>query len=171
MVRLKLRGKSDIAVPRVLRECHRCCPSVGRRPIGSLQPSVVWILAHCAPFFGCCFLAFFFLWPASLPQQALEELAVLVEVFDGVVMVGARALHEIMEVARRVLLGLCARVIGCGDRREVSQLAAILSVLFSPLRGGALVLILALGLTFVVASVEARWDWHLLEVLDKGPWS
>ena len=76
--------------------------------------------------------------------------------FGGVVVVGARALHEIVEVARRVLLGLRARVIGRGDRREVSRLAAILFVLFSPLRGGALILILALGLTFVVASVGAR---------------
>ena len=58
-----------------------------------------------------------------------------------------------MEVARRVLLGLRARVIGHGDPREVSQSAAIFSVLFSPLRGGALVLILALGLAFAPASV------------------
>ena len=91
----------------------------------------------------------------QLPQLALEELAVLVEVFDGVVVVGARALHVIVEVAQRVLLGLRARVIGHGDRHEVSRLAAILSVLFSPLRAGALILIRALGLTFVVASVEA----------------
>ena len=90
---------------------------------------------------------------------------------DGVVVVGARALHEIVEVARRVLLGLRARVIGRSDRREVSRLAVILSILFSPLRGGALVLILALGLTFVMASVEARWERRLLEVLDKGLWS
>ena len=75
---------------------------------------------------------------------------------DGIVVVGARALHEIVEEAQRVLLGLCARVIGHGDRREISRLVAILSVLFSPLRGGPLILILALGLTFVVAPVEAR---------------
>ena len=86
-------------------------------------------------------------------------------------MVGARALHEIMEVARRVLLGLRARVIGRGDRGEVGWSAAILSVLFSPLRGGALVLILALGLTFAMASVEARWEQRLLGVLGKGWWS
>ena len=67
--------------------------------------------------------------------------------FDGVVVVGAWALYEIMQVARRVLLGLRARMIGRGDRREVSRLAVIISVLFPPLRGGALVLILALGLT------------------------
>ena len=49
---------------------------------------------------------------------------------DGIVVVGAWALHEIVEVARRVLLGLCARVIGRDDRREVSRLVAILYVLF-----------------------------------------
>ena len=86
----------------------------------------------------------------------LEELAVLVEMFDEIVVVGARALHELMKVARRVLLGLSAHVIRHGDQRGVGQSAAILSVLFSPLCGGALVLILALGLTFAVASVEAR---------------
>jgi len=42
---------------------------------------------------------------------------------------------------------------------------------FSPLHGGALVLILALGLTFAAASVEARWERCLLEVLDKGLWA
>ena len=75
---------------------------------------------------------------------------------DGIVVVGAWALHELMKVARRVLLGLSARVIRRGDQRGVGQSATILSVLFSPLCGGALVLILALGLTFVVASIGAR---------------
>ena len=75
---------------------------------------------------------------------------------DGIVVVGARAFHELMEMSQSVLLGLRAQVIGHGDRRGVSRLAAILSVLFSPLRGGALVLILALGLAFAVASAEAR---------------
>ena len=116
MVRLKLRGKSDIAVPGVRREGCHCCPSVGRRPVGSLCSSVVRILARYAPFLGRCFFAFFFLWPTSLPQKALEEQAVLIEVFYGVVIVGARALHDLMEVARRVLLGLRARVISHGDQ-------------------------------------------------------
>ena len=101
-------------------------------------------------------VAFFVPWPASLPQQALEELAVLVEMVDRIVVVGARVIHELVEVSRLVLLGLRAQVIGRGDRRGVSRSAAILSVLFSPLCGGVLVLILALGLTFVVASVGAR---------------
>ena len=75
---------------------------------------------------------------------------------DGIVVVGAWALHELMKVAQRVLLRLSARVIRRGDQRRVGRSAAILSVLFSPLRGGILVLILVLGLTFVVASVGAR---------------
>ena len=69
-------------------------------------------------------------------------------------MVGAWDLHELVEVARRVLLGLRAHVIGRGDRRGVGQSAVILSVLFSPLCGGALVLILALGLALVLSSIE-----------------
>ena len=83
-------------------------------------------------------------------------------------MVGARALHELVEVARRVLLGLLARVISHGDQRGVSRSVAIFSVLFPPLRGGTLVLILALGLAFASASVGARREWHSLEALDKG---
>ena len=89
---------------------------------------------------------------------------------DGIVVVGARALHELVKVAHRVLLGLSARVICRGGQRGVGRLAAILSVLFSPLRGGALVLILAPGLTFIAAPVEARQKRRLLGVLDKGPW-
>ena len=85
-----------------------------------------------------------------------EELAVLVEMVDGIVVVGARALHELVKVSQRALLGLSARVICRGGQRGVGRPAAILSVLLSPLCGGALVLILVLGLTFVVATVEAR---------------
>ena len=91
--------------------------------------------------------------------------------FYGVVVVGAWALHELVEVARRVLLGLRASVINRGNQHRVGRSAAILSVLFSPLRGGALVLILTLGLTFAPASIGALWERRSLEVLDKGPWS
>ena len=97
---------------------------------------------------------FFSLWPADLSQKALEELVVLVEVFDGVGVVGAWALHELVEVVRRALLGLLARVISRGDQRGVGRSAMIFFVLFAPLRGGALVLILMLGLAFVMASVK-----------------
>ena len=50
------------------------------------------------PFLGRYFFAFFFLWPANLPQKALEELAVLVEVFDGIGVVGSWTLHELAKV-------------------------------------------------------------------------
>ena len=73
---------------------------------------------------------FFFPWPTSLPQQALEELAVLVEMVDGIVVVGARALHELVKVAWRVLLGLSACVIRHGDQRRVGRSTVILSILF-----------------------------------------
>ena len=62
----------------------------------------------------------------------LEELAVLVKMVDGIVVVGARALHELVKVARRVLLGLSARVIYRGCQRGVGRSAVILSVLFFP---------------------------------------
>ena len=73
-------------------------------------------------------------------------------------MIGAWALHELMEVAQGVLLGLHARVISHGDQRFVGRSAAILSILFSPLCGGALILILALGLALAPASVRAWWE-------------
>ena len=81
-------------------------------------------------------------------------------------MVGAWALLELIEV-----LGLLARVISLGDQCGVGQSAMIFLVLFAPLRGGALVLILALGLAFVVASIEALLEWHSLDASAKGPWS
>ena len=87
--------------------------------------------------------------------------------FDGVVVVGTWALHEFVEV----LLGLCAHMINRGDQRRVGQSATILSVLFPPLRGGALVLILVLGLAFASASVGALWERRSLDALDKGLWS
>ena len=50
---------------------------------------VIPILAHHAPFLGRCLLALPFLRLASLSQKALKELVVLVEVLDGVDVVGA----------------------------------------------------------------------------------
>ena len=90
--------------------------------------------------------------------------------FDGVGMVGAWALHEPIEVAWKVLLGLLACVIICGDQRGVGRPTTIFSVLFFPLCGGALVLILSLGPAFALVSVGALWEWHSLDVSDKGPW-
>ena len=76
----------------------------------------------------------------------------------GVGMVGAWALHKLVEVVRKALLGLFAHAISLGDQRGVGRSASILLVLFAPLCGGALVLILALGLALVPASVEDRSD-------------
>ena len=87
-----------------------------------------------------------------------EELAVLVEVFDGVGMVGARIVHELVEVVRQSLLGLLARAISRGDQCGIVRSAPILFVLLAPLCGGALVLVCALGLAFVLASNEDRSD-------------
>ena len=88
----------------------------------------------------------------------LEELAVVVEVLDGVSMVGAWAIHELVEVVRSALLGLLARAISCSDQCGVGHLAPILLVLPTPLHGGALILVLALGLALVSASVEDYSD-------------
>ena len=90
-----------------------------------------------------------------------EELAVLVEVFDGVGVVGARAVHELVEVIRQSLLGLLARAISRGNHRGVVRSVPILFVFLATLCGGALVLVYALGLAFVLASAKDRSD-HLL---------
>ena len=83
-------------------------------------------------------------------------------------MVGAWALHELVEVTRKVLLGLLARVIDRGDQHGVGRSALILLVLFAPLRGGALVLVLALGFALVLASVEDRSDCLLTGSMVSG---
>ena len=74
-------------------------------------------------------------------------------------------------MVREALLGLLARVISRGDQRGVGQSAKIFLVLFAPLRGGALVLILALGLAFVPTSIEALRERRSLDVSAKGKWS
>ena len=76
-------------------------------------------------------------------------------------MVGVRALHELVEVVRQALLGLLAHAISCGDQCGVVRSAPISFVLLAPLREGALVLVLVLGLAFVSTSVEDCSD-HLL---------
>ena len=62
-------------------------------------------------------------------------------------------------------------MISRGDQRRVGRSAMIFSVLFPPPRGGALILILALGLAFASASIEALWEQHSLDASGKGPWS
>ena len=73
-------------------------------------------------------------------------------------MVGAWAIHGLIEVVRQALLGLLARAICCGDQHGVGYSALMLLVLLAPLRGGALILALALGLALVPASVEDHSD-------------
>jgi len=62
-------------------------------------------------------------------------------------------------------------MISRSDERRVGRSAMIFFVLFAPLRGAALVLILALGLAFALASVEALREWCSRDALAKGPWS
>ena len=73
-------------------------------------------------------------------------------------MVGARTIHEFVEVVKQSLLGLPGRAISHGDQRDVVRPAPILLVLLAPLSGGAFVWIHALGLAFVSASAKDRSD-------------
>ena len=73
---------------------------------------------------------------------------------DGVGVVGAWTLHELVEVVGLALLGLLAHTIDRGDQSGVGHSALILLILFAPLCGGALVLVLVLGLALVPASIE-----------------
>ena len=77
---------------------------------------------------------------------------------DGVSIVGAWAIHELVEVVRQALLGLLAHAISRGDQCGVGWSAPIHLVLFAPLCGGALILILVLGLALVPAFVKDRSD-------------
>ena len=112
------------------------------------------VLACRASFLGCRLFAVSLLWPASLSEQMFEELVVLIEVFDGVGVVGTWTVHEFVEVVRQPLLGLLAYAISHGDQRGVVRSTLFLFVLLAPLRGGALIRILTLGLAFVPATVE-----------------
>ena len=66
------------------------------------------------------------------------------------------------------MLGLLARAISHGDQRGVVRSALILFVLLAPLCGGALVLVRALGLAFVPASVKDRSDCLLAKGVVSG---
>ena len=59
-------------------------------------------------------------------------------------------------------------MISYGDQRGVVQSAPIFFVLLAPLCGGALVLVHALGLAFVLASVEDRFDRLLTGDMVRG---
>ena len=116
------------------------------------------ILACHASFLGRCLLALSFFWSTGLSQKALEEFAFLVEVLDGVGMVGAWTLHELVIVVGLALLGLLARSVGCSDQSWVGRSASILLVLLALLCGGALALVLTLGLAPVLTTAEDRPD-------------
>ena len=64
-------------------------------------------------------------------------------------------------MVRLALLELLAHMIDRGDQSGVGRSVPILLVLFAPLHGGALVLVLALGLALVLASTKDHSD-HLL---------
>ena len=73
-----------------------------------------------------------------------------------------------VEVVKQALLGLLAHAISYGDQRGVVRSAPILFVLFAPLHGGALVLVLALGLAFVSASIKDRLNCLLAGGVVRG---
>ena len=86
----------------------------------------------------------------------------------GVSEVGTGAIHELVEVVRQALLGLLAHVISYGDQHGVGRSTPILLVLLAPLHGGAHVLVLALGLALVLASVEYYSDCLLAGGVVRG---
>ena len=86
----------------------------------------------------------------------------------GVSVVGTGAIHELVEVVRQALLGLLAHAISHGDQHGVCRSTPILLVLLAPLRGGALILVLVLGLALVLASVEDHSDRLLIEGVVHG---
>ena len=98
----------------------------------------------------------------------LEKLTVLVEVLDGVGMVGAWTLHELIKVVGLTLLGLLAHTIGCGDQSWVGRSTPILLILLAPLHEGALILVLALGLALVPITTEDHLDHLLTEGMVHG---
>ena len=64
-------------------------------------------------------------------------------------------------MVRQSLLGLLAHAISRGDQCGVVRSTPILFVLLAPLCGGALISVLVLGPTLVLASIEDYSD-HLL---------
>ena len=91
-------------------------------------------------------------------MKALEELAVFVEVFDRTGVVGAWTLHELVDVVGLALLGLLARAVGSGDQSWVGRSAPILLILIALLCGGALALVLTLGLALVLVFAKDHSD-------------
>ena len=71
-------------------------------------------------------------------------------------------------MVKQALLGLLAQAISYGDQRGVVQSVPIFFVLLTPLYGGALILVRALGLAFVSASVGDRSDCLLVGGMVSG---
>ena len=88
----------------------------------------------------------------------VKELAVLVEVLDRVGVVGTWTLHELIKVVGLALLGLLDHVVGRGNQSWVGRSVPILLVLLAHLCGGALALVLALGLASVPITAEGHLD-------------
>ena len=126
------------------------------------------ILARRSSFLGCRLFVVAFFRPADLSEETFEELAVLVEVFDGIGMVGAWAIQGFVEVVRQSLLGLLAHAISHGDQCGAVQSVLILFVLLAPLFRMALILVHALGLAFVLASIEDRSNCLLARGMVSG---
>ena len=76
--------------------------------------------------------------------------------FDRVGVVGARTIHEFVEVVRQSLLGLPGCAISRGDQCGAVRPTSILLVLLAPLSGGAFIWIRALGLALVPVSAKDR---------------
>ena len=70
--------------------------------------AVIILACRRASFLGRLLLALPFLRLAGLSQKAFEELTILIDVLDGVGVVGAWTLHELVEVDGLALLGLLA---------------------------------------------------------------
>ena len=84
------------------------------------------VLAYRASFLGCRLFAVSLLWPTGLSEEMFEELTVLVEVFNGIGVVGAWTLHELVKVVGLALLGLLARLVGHNDQSWVGRSTPIL---------------------------------------------
>ena len=87
---------------------------------------------------------------------------------DGVGVVGAWTLYELVEVVGLALLGLLARSVGCSNQSWVGRSAPILLVLLALLHGGALALVLTLGLAPVLTATKDRFDRLLTEGMVHG---
>ena len=102
---------------------------------------------------------------------------------DGVGVVGAWTLHELVKVVRLALLGLLAYSVSHSDQSWVGRSIPVLLILLALLCGGALALVLMLDLAPVPTTAEDRPDLvvhgdvkqvtggmglHIAELVDQG---